>query len=471
MSVKNVQDAYSKMKAEWEKCIDFMTSEKAIKARGTTYLSQMSEQDQDEYDSYKGRTPITMYAQRANKAMCGMIGRKEPVIKGAEGNEDLIESIDSKGHDLVTYISILLNNYFTSGRGGTLVDVPRVEGQITVAQAEQMGIRPRFYYYKEMNIINWRTELIDNVETLVLVVLQETVNDVKDEFTWDEQEQYRVLELVGDGNTRVYRQRIYNHEEEMIAETTPRMQGRFMDYIPFVFHGGVDVIQPPLNQVVDLNLHHYQLSADETWGLRMAALPTPYFFGEDPQDPNFPNYVGPGRVIGSEDVNAKAGFREFSGAGLKAVADKLVKMAEDIEKMSIQMATDSLNATATGSNIDYASSTSSLAGITVFLSNELTHALQIAVEWQGRETKDVAVELNKDFMPAGMDANMLGALLKAYMSGTITYETYYNNLARGEITDPHKDAQEELDQIEEALPPGILPDDQDQGDDQGDTDG
>lgn len=468
MSVKNTHADYSAMKAEWEKCINFMKSEKAIKDKNETYLPRLAKQDDDEYTAYRDRTPITMYAQRANKAMCGMIGRKEPRIDGSESNEDLIESIDSKGNNINAYISLLLGYFFTTGRGATLIDVPRVQGQITVAQAEQLGIRPRFYYYSELNIINWRTELINNVETLVLVVLKEKVNELTDdEFTWEQKDQYRVLELVGD-ETRVYRQRLYNHDEELIDEVTPRMQGRFMDFIPIVFHGGVDVIEPPLNQVVDLNVHHYQLSADEVWGLRVAALPTPYFFGVDPTSKEFPNHVGPGRVIGAEEKDCKTGFREFSGAGLKSVADKLDRMAQDIEKMSIQMATETFNQTATGSSIDYTSSTSSLAGITVFLSAELTQALKIAVQWQGRDDKDIDVQLNKDFMPQTMDSNTMGALLKLYLSGTITYETLYNNLARGEITDPHKDPEEELREIEEGLPPGMInqpADDFDEGDD------
>lgn len=459
MSVKTKHQSYENMKAEWKKCLDFMTSEKAVKERdgGTTYLPVLTEQEPDEYKAYKNRTPVIMFAQRANRAMCGMIGRKEPVIKGLPNKQEYLkDDIDSVGGSMVSYISMIMGKFLQSGRGCTLIDVPYVKEKITIKRAEELGIRPRFYYYDELSLINWRTSRINNMDQLVLVILKESkvVMSDDDNFTWEVKDQYRVLELI-DG---IYQISLYDHDGKLVPDslTQPKMNNKPMNFIPAVIHGGVDVQQPPLNAIVDINLHHYQLSADEMHGLRMAALPTPYFFGKDPNDDDFPTHTGPTRMIGCEDANAKTGFREFSGAGLASVAAKLKQFADDIAMLSVQMATEQINKSATGSSIDYGNSTASLAGTSSILSAEMTQALKIAVEWAGGDPEKVECNLNKDFMPAGMDANMFQALLKAYLSGTITYDTYYANLARGEITDPGKDSADEKREIEDDLPPGMI---------------
>lgn len=231
-----------------------------------------------------------------------------------------------------------------------------------------------------------------------------------------------------------------------------------MRAIPIEIHGGVNVQIPPLDQIVDLNLHHYQLSADEIHGLRWTALPTPYLFGMDPDDPNYPSVTGPTQLIASENEAASTGFREFSGAGLEKVANKLLRYEETIAMLSVQMATEQINKSATGSAIDYSSSTSSLAGIVTFLSAELTKVLKVVAEWAGKKSTDITCELNKDFAPVSMTPALLSELFKQYVGGGISYATYYKNLAQGEITDPHKEPEEELREIEENIPPGLVTD-------------
>ncbi len=457
MSVKTTHQDYQEMKAEWEKNSDFMTSEKAVKARdnGREYLPVLSDQTTDEYLSYRLRSPCIMFSQRANSSMTGMIGRKEAAVRGVEGKvEYLKDDIDSDGNSLSAYISKLLGAFLQSGRGMTLVDLPVVDSKLTVAQAEVQGIRPRFYYYDELSMINWRTERINNKDELVLMVLLEsTVVMGADNFEWEVKDQYRVLELI----EGIYWVSLYDCDGRLVPDSkrTPKMNGSFLSYIPAVVHGGIDVQQPPLNAIVDINLHHYQLSADEIHGLRMAALPTPYFFGKDPMDDDFPTANGPTRCIGAEDVNANTGFREFSGAGMASVAAKLKQFAEDIAMLSVQMATEQINKSATGSSIDYGNSTATLSGVSAVISAEMTKIMKIAVEWAGGDPKDVEVILNMDFMPAGMDANLLSSLLNTYLSGAITYETFYNNLAKGEIADPHKNPADEKREIDDDLPPGM----------------
>lgn len=449
MSVKNQHTQYSLMTSEWAKCEDFTTSEKAVHDKGEDYLDKLAEMTTDEYTLYKSRAPLLLYAQRAVKAMVGMIMRKEPYITNSDKIQDLLSSIDAEGNDFSTYCSKLIYRFLVKGREATLVDMPKSTEGMTVLQLEQLGIQPRFIRYPAEDIINWRTKKVGNQIKLVMVVLREDYDDVEDEFTWTTQSRYRVITLEND---RVYRQRLYDENENVIDDVVPKMKRQFINILPISIHGGVEVQQPPMLSVIDLNKHHYKLSADEIHGLRMCALPTPYFFGEDPKEKEFPSHIGPTRMIGHSDTDCKIGFLEFNGLGMAAVASKLQKYEDSIVMFSVQMA-DSPNETATGSSIDYGNATATLAGISDILSRELTYVLQIAARWnRDAEYDSYKVQLNKDFIPAGMGAQKLLALLQAYVSGTISYNTYYNELAKGEITDPNQDPKKELEQIKVDLP-------------------
>ena len=53
------------------------------------------------------------------------------------------------------------------------------------------------------------------------------------------------------------------------------------------------------------------------------------------------------------------------------------------------------------------------------------------------------VELNRDFIDARLDPQEQSSLMLMLQSGAISYETYYYNLERGELTRPGITAEEE----------------------------
>jgi hypothetical protein len=53
-------------------------------------------------------------------------------------------------------------------------------------------------------------------------------------------------------------------------------------------------------------------------------------------------------------------------------------------------------------------------------------------EWEGA-SETVVVELNTDYLPAGITAQELSELVKTWQAGAISHETLYDNLQRAEI--------------------------------------
>jgi hypothetical protein len=85
------------------------------------------------------------------------------------------------------------------------------------------------------------------------------------------------------------------------------------------------------------------------------------------------------------------------------------------------------------------------------ISMGVTVALQWLADWEGVEG-DVKCELNRDFLPASMDAQMLTAMIAAWQSGGMSYQTLFHNLKSGEIIEEGVSMEEEQGRISEAAP-------------------
>jgi hypothetical protein len=113
--------------------------------------------------------------------------------------------------------------------------------------------------------------------------------------------QYRVLDLIAAGRDSrhgvvkdVYRVRVFEvrevagkEEDVLISTAFPKINNEFLDEIPFRFIGidnvDADVDEPPLIDLVDMNLSHYRSSADYEHGCHFTGLPTPVISGHTPE--------------------------------------------------------------------------------------------------------------------------------------------------------------------------------------------
>ena len=74
------------------------------------------------------------------------------------------------------------------------------------------------------------------------------------------------------------------------------------------------------------------------------------------------------------------------------------------------------------------------------VSSGLTQALQIHAWWAGVTENPtdatIMIVLNKDLVATQAEPALLKVLMEMLLSGTISYETWYYNLQRGEIARP-----------------------------------
>lgn len=440
---------------KWVRCRDVEDGEDAVKARGEPYLPKLEGQDNKEYEAYKSRALFYNATSRTIQAVLGAVFRKSPVIDPP--NTDVEKSVVN------TYDEIL-----KIGRFGVLVDVPREGGD------------PYLVEYRGEQIINWHYSVVNDAKVLDLVVLEENVQEFdKSSFATRSVKQYRVLELVdpriefGEANEeevedeeaiRIYKMTVYRSVTdprtrrevfEIASVAFPTMRGDVLAFIPFKIVNTTncdpDIEKPPLLDLIAVNLSHYRTSADLEHGRHFTALPTAWVAGF-PSDTELK--VGSGTAWVTENVQAKAGFLEFTGQGLKALETALEQKEHLMAVMGARLFENPKHGVEAAETVrlrqsaDTATAAQIAKNISRAFSELYTWYLMFMLTPQAQEG-DVVV--NTDILDTALDAPRLTALVSAWQQGAISQDTLLYQLKQGEVLPPDRTEEQEKSLVEQDL--------------------
>lgn len=447
---------YQDRESEWKLMRDTARGETKVKAEGKEYLPipsafNASDAPAGLYDAYKLRAQFPDVVDPTVNGLSGTIHRTEAQIELPAALEPLWEKATPDGLPLEAFHARITRELLETGRYGVLVgassegsDVPWLAGYTTEA------------------IINWS-------ESRDFYVLDES-GKVREGFTWTDKKKFRVLELVNN----VYTATI--HEGENLASgapVTPQAKGgKPLDEIPMVVIGARDLSvkpeTPPLIGVARSAVAQYQLSADYRWQLFMTGQETPTFINADA-----PSAVGAGLAISlkSDDPAITPDFKYVGpdGKGIAAHESAIEKEREVAASQGAKLFDTESRAAESGEarKTRYAAQTASLITIAIAGAKGLEKALRFAAKMMGladTEIEKIVVKPNLSFINSRLSSSDLAALVKAWQDGSISYETLYDNLQRGEIASPERDFEaerklidEEMDDLDDPALNGNLP--------------
>jgi hypothetical protein len=437
---------------EWEKIRDVIQGSRFVKERGEKYLPRLYDQSNEEYEAYKMRALFFNGTRRTREAGVGLIMRKTPTIQVDETVESRFGDVDLKGSTLNDYLRTVTEETSSLGRSGTLVDWSEEE--------------KRFYFafYHAEDIIDWEERRIGGRMKLSRLKLREfgvirdpaagpdgapgygthTVEETISEYRLEAESNICVVEKWTVKNGSI---------TPKLAPVEMKHRGGTFDWIPFVFHGidgnRCDVAISPLSDLADVNISHYQTSADIENGRHVCGIPTPYAAGFDAGTELI---LGSSRAWVSEAVDAKAGFIEFTGQGLTALEKAMSEKQSQMAMLGARMLeTQKTEAEAFGTvQLRSNSEQASLVNISEAVSATMSACLKIAAWWEGTKDKKVedfaegnTIVLNTDFVASKIDGPTLAALVAAYQSGAISWQTFFYQLEQGEFYKDQWTADEE----------------------------
>lgn len=449
MSVQFQHPLYDKYLPKWKRCRDAASGQDAVHDAGGEYLPKLKDQTEDDYKAYRNRAVFFNATWRTISGLVGMLFRKPPKTESPTVTEALLDTVTDDGQPFNIFARNAAAECLKVGRVGVLVDYPTTDiATVTKADAALLNLRPTMALYEAENIINWRQETIANQRVLTLVVLVEQADEAVDEFETKQVKQFRVLDLVPakneDGSESLaYRIRLFQLDETTKAETQvsddvfPLMNGARLPYIPFYFLASDDTCiepdDPPLIDLVDLNLSHYRTTADYEHGCHFTGLPTGYVTGYTKKEGE-KIYLGSQSMLIFPDPNVTVGFLEFSGAGLGELKSNLDRKEEQMAVLGARMLEAQKKGveSAEAAGIHRAGENSALADAAQAISLGLTAALQTFSDWAGG-SGPATVELNRDFFPRPMSSEEITSLVTSWQQGAISPQTLFENLQAGQI--------------------------------------
>jgi hypothetical protein len=444
----------------WAKIETVKNGEDAVKSAGEIYLPKLSGQDQKEYEAYVKRASFYNATARTSLALTGAIIRKEPQVKCPKVIDDLLDKITLASESIQEVIRIVAQNIIDYGYYGILVDAPA----LTEAQAAQgVPTLPYFALYSAGKIINFKTQQIGNQDKLTMLCLEETVTlpDSTNEFGTIEEDRVRVLKIEPDTGflvVRVFKKQIVSDGTQQkvtwlkIGEDLyPKIKGKNWTEISFVFFGAVSNVPVPtlpiLMDLVNLNLTHWQVSADYFHGLHFCAMPTPWAAGFGSGDEL---YIGAGKAWVSDDPQASCGYLEFTGQGLGSIEKALDRLERQMAVMGARILEEAKKAAEASETVvmRYSGDTATLSSVVTSLEQGLMKCLDFAAKWQSAD-ENSEVKINREFVSQKLSPQDITALLGALQANKISLDTFLYNLQVGEVLPADRTIEDEKLKIQE----------------------
>jgi hypothetical protein len=457
----------------WTKVRDAACGEEAIKAKSTQYLPKLGGHTADadgaalyalylQYAHWYGATARTLAGLR------GLVFRKDPLKSIPDELTPYENNITADGQSLMSFTKDVLMEVLQTNRCGIFIDFPNVDiiENYSRADMEHMNIRPYVRMYRAENIINWRTEAVNNETVTTLVVLVENIDEPEtDGFSIKRITQYRLLYL--DRETGEYHQRLYQMRDSielegatgavggivMLEDVTPLVNGKVLTSIPFfpITDKGItwDITNSTLLPLVNTNISHYCNSANREQALIWTGNPTPVFSGYvgNPEESSI-------RLGSTEAVlllnGGTASFLEFTGQGIDPIKEAMLEKEEEMAVLGARIIAPEKRVaeTAESAAIHRAGEQGVLADIANSLSDGLTRVLRFFGDFHGiTDHMKVWIKLNTDFLPAPMAPEMLKQLASLYASNLISWKTYVYQLQQGEILPLGSTSDSEMEEI------------------------
>jgi hypothetical protein len=422
----------------------------------------LSHENRARYEQLKRRAMFLNVTGRTRTGLMGAVFRKTAEVELPAAIDYLLENISGDGASLEQLCKEATGECLDTGRGGFLVDYPKVqmpEGQTSLTVAQAAKARAYVHFYPAETIVNWREDVIDGVKRLTLVVLHEKINEpTEDGFEFTAKDQYRALMLIGGR----YIQRVYSEDKLDGEESEPKDKtGKTFDHIPFHFFGAqnndASIDKAPLEDLAEVNILHYGNSATVEESGFISSQPT-LFITTDIQPDEFVKLNPNGMHIGSRRGHnlGKSGTATMLQANETQLARELMKDKEEqmlmIGARIVQQGGGAETAEAV--RIRYSSDNSVLGTI----AGNVSEAVRLALFDAQRFMMDAVDEagtvfwLNQEFFDQVMDAQAILAQVQLWQQGIIAKKDLRTNLRQAGVIESDR-TDEDIDEDREADAP------------------
>ena len=422
-------NSWVRMEPGWLLIEQLLKGTRGIRQGHRKFLPQFPREADDSYDVRLSKAVLSPFYKRLELLLAGMLTRKP--VRLTDVSDQVTEQlfdVDLQGNDLQTWLFNTARIALRYGHVGVLVDAPR---------AGENG-RPYWITISPRELLGWRTEIADGRQRLTMLRIAETVTVPDGKYGEKDVERVRVLTP---GAYEI-------HEKDEKGDYKIVDEGRTsLSEIPFAVayanRTGVMESIPPLDDIAELNLQHYQVSSDLSNILSVSAIPLLAIYG-------FPQSAEEISAGASEALalpeTARSEYIEPSGNSFDAQFKQLEQIENKINGLGLAavLGAKLVGESAEAKRIDRSQGDSTMMVIAQQMQDLIDNCLRFHAQYLQQPVAGSS-QVNRDFMGQRLEPQEIQALLQLYTAGTITQDTLLNELANGDVLSEDFDIEEEVE--------------------------
>lgn len=405
----NIEHAdYMKNTSARKRIADLLSGTDALRKGGEMYLPMFPEELDTDYKARKKLATLLNLYKKNENLMCGLVFKNE-IELGSDVDAQIVklaENIDKKGNHLNVFAETAFKESFF-GCSVIQIDAPVWSADIqSLEDVRMLDLSPYWILWKAENVINWNERInpVSKRTELDLIVFKETKAERSGMFLRELMTFYRVLYL-DEMNRAAWQlwKEVKNDKGEI--ECVPIDGGlitvrngnteKTLSKLPVSVVGELGA-PPPMLDLADINIKHYQKEAGFDNLEFQAAVPLFYTKGYKRKTPE--EYLPVGANIHYElPENGDIGWAQLDASGFESLRTTLHDLTDQMSQIGLSMLVDKTtraDITATQAIIDNVAETSELRTKATQLKDALELALGITAIYLGlEETRGGSIEL------------------------------------------------------------------------------
>jgi hypothetical protein len=456
-TVENQSQAHQTMMVRWAKVNALLGGTETMRAMGEAYLPKHQEEDFHSWQRRLARSVLTNIFKRVIKSLSGRPFTEEIILENFPDRlEELSKDVNKQGDNINIFARDVFQDGLAKGFTGILVDFPTLselneDNTIrTLADEIRNGISPYFCHVKPESIIAMYSTIVNGVELLTHIRIREDTVEREGEFEEKLVERIRVMEP---GVWVLWEKvKVSSRKEEWKVVGGGETN---LPFVPIVFfyadRQALGLSDPPLMDIANLNMAHWQSASDQRHILTVARFPILASSGVVDIGTIA---VGPNEHLNTPDTQGRFYYVEHSGAAIEAGRNDLKDLEEDMVTLAMEpLLRKAGNVTATQRAIDAAEGHSELQNMAMKFSETLTIAFKMAGMWLSLDLPDeMRALVYTEFGPTSQESKDIDQLIQMRANNDISRESFYQELQRRNFLDINFDIEAEEQKLEDELP-------------------
>lgn len=433
-------------RALWRVVDSLWSGTAGMRVAGEAYLPRQPNELKPNYDRRIARSTLHNYYKSSIQSAIGKIFSKDVHVENASlGLTLILGDVDSQGQNLTQFAKSIGQDGANHGLSVILVDHTRVPQDFTsLAEKLQSGARPYWVSIPATRILDARSADFGGSQRLSYFRYEEDVwEPSSDGFSGSGYRQVRIFRQ--DPGTpvmfAVYREQ--HNSGQWVLQDAGVLTISAIPVVPYYTNRtGFFMGRPPLQDLADVNVQHWQCLSDYQNSVHVATIPFLLTKGLKAQldDEGNPKEITVDVNAGIVASNPEASVEwiEVSGAALSAARANIDSLCAEMEKLGTTLCSAVPgNVTATEKAVNAAEANTIIKDWAMSLQDAINGALAFTAEYLGEPP--VLAQVNTEFAAEYADDTTFDGVLKAHEQGVIDAETVIAEGKRRNIFDPGAD--------------------------------